>query len=106
MEDYDGFGEVSKEIENLYENKKYNEELAYEIIENALLKNQKKAIIFIENLDVFFKKIGIKGQQRLREVLTTSKRIRLIASSTTYFDGITNYSDPFYEFFKVIQLDG
>jgi TPR repeat protein/nucleoside-triphosphatase THEP1/Fe2+ or Zn2+ uptake regulation protein len=106
LEDYSGFGDLSKEIENLYENKKYEEELAYEVIENALAKEQKKIIIFIENLDVFFKKISNKGQKRLREVLTTSKRIRLVASSTTYFEGITNYSDPFYEFFKVIQLDG
>lgn len=106
LEDYLGFDNLSNEIESLYVNKKYEEELAYEVIEKGLIREQKKVIIFIENLDVFFKKIGNKGQKRLREVLSTSKRIRLIASSTTYFEGVTNYSDPFYEFFKVIQLDG
>ena len=106
LDDTNGFGKLSQEIENLYSSKKYTEELAFEVIEKSLSQNKKKIIVFIENLDVFFKKIGVKGQQRLREVLNSSKRIRLIASSTTFFEGVVNYSDPFYEFFKVIQLDG
>ena len=106
LDDISGFGKLTQEIEILYESKKYTEELAYEVIEKSLAQNHKKIIVFIENIDVFFKKIGIKGQQRLREVLSSSKRIRLIASSTTFFEGVVNYSDPFYEFFKIIQLDG
>jgi TPR repeat protein/GTPase SAR1 family protein len=85
---------------------KYDEEKVYELIEQWLRKKEKKIILFIENIDVLLKKFGKEGQQRLREVLTTSKNLRIIGSSTTYFEGIINYSDPFYDFFKIIQLNG
>ncbi|MCG2610012.1 hypothetical protein LZZ90_00655 [Flavobacterium sp. SM15] len=106
LEEHEGFEFLQKEITSIDINHSYREEEAYELIEKKLSDLNKKVIIFIENIDVFFKKIGKNGQKRLREVLTTSKTIRLICSSTTYFEGIINYTDPFYEFFKIIQLDG
>lgn len=106
IEDSKGFELLSKKIDEIDINHSHREELIYEILEGELEKNQKKIIIFIENVDVFFKKIGKSGQQRLREVLSTSKRIRLICSATTFFEGIIDYTEPFYEFFKVVQLNG
>lgn len=104
--DYSGFQSLSKEIDNVDLSHAHREERAYDILESKLLVNNKKIIVFIENIDVFFKKIGQQGQKRLREVLTTSTSIRLICSATTYFEGVINYSDPFYEFFKIVRLDG
>lgn len=106
LDEYEGFGDLYGEIEKQSENKLFNESTAYELIEKALKKQEKKIIVFIENVDVFFKKIGSKGQKRLREILSSSSRIRLISSSTTHFDGVVNNSDAFYDFFKIIQLDG
>lgn len=106
LEDYEGFESLHKEILSININNSNREDETYELIEKKLNNSNKKIIIFIENIDVLFKKIGKEGQKKLREILTTTRRIRLICSTTTYFDGIVNYSDPFYEFFKIIQLDG
>jgi tetratricopeptide (TPR) repeat protein len=82
------------------------EEYAYFLLEDMLTNASKKIIVFLENIDAFFKKIGVAGQKRLREVLITSQNIRLIASATSYFEAVTDYSMPFYEFFKIIELKG
>lgn len=106
LDEIPGFESTSVKIQSLLTNSKYDEEKAYDILEQRLKENKKKIILFVENVDSLLKKFGKEGQQRLREVLTTSKNIRIIGSSTTYFDGIINYSDPFYDFFKIIQLNG
>ncbi|WP_289058595.1 hypothetical protein [uncultured Flavobacterium sp.] len=106
LDEIKGFENIEKNIESNLIGGKYDEEKAYDIIENKLKESKKKIIVFIENIDHLLKKFGKEGQQRLREVLSTSKNIRVIGSSTTYFDGIINYSDPFYDFFKIYQLNG
>lgn len=105
LEETYGWLGIKSEVEaNI--NKQFYEERAFETLEQRIKKSGKKIIIFIENVDELFKKIGLEGQKRLREVLLSSNYIRLIASSTTYFDAITDYSKPFYDFFKIIQLGG
>jgi TPR repeat protein len=106
LDELPGFIGILNVVQSDLIGSKYDEEKVYDLIEDYLKKNNKKIIIFIENIDVILRKFGKEGQQRLREVLTTSKNIRLIGSSTTYFEGIINYSDPFYDFFKIIQLNG
>lgn len=106
LEDNLSFELLQERIEKIEINHPHREELIYEAVEDELEKNEKKIIVFIENVDVFFKKIGKPGQQRLREVLSTSKRIRMICSATTFFEGVIDYSEPFYEFFKILQLNG
>ncbi|SDZ76723.1 hypothetical protein SAMN05192529_101341 [Arachidicoccus rhizosphaerae] len=91
-------------VEILFE--KANEESAYYKLEKMLKERSKKVILFIENLDAFFRKIGKNGQQRLREVLSTSRDIRIIGSATSLFNEVSNYHLPFYEYLKVIQLKG
>jgi|GEM_PF-565277 len=82
------------------------EENLFSVLESRLRSESRKLVLFIENIDSFFKKIGIAGQKRLREVLMTSKYIRTIASATHFFEGVTDYSKPFYGFFKTIELKG
>ncbi|WP_241331352.1 hypothetical protein [Chryseobacterium arthrosphaerae] len=106
LDEIKGFSGISNLIQTELTGGKYQEENVYELIEKWLIKNEKKIILFIENIDVLLKKFGKEGQQRLREVLTTSNNIRIIGSSTTYFESIINYSDPFYDFFKIVQLNG
>ena len=105
LEDQGYFPSISSKIAEV-KGGKFQEDEAFNILEKHLRDAKKKLIIFIENIDAFFKKIGTSGQKRLREILTTSHNIRLIASSTSYFEGIMDYSMPFYEFFKIIELKG
>jgi tetratricopeptide (TPR) repeat protein len=106
LEEISGFEFLQEEINKIDANSSHKEELIFEVLEGELEKSQKKIIVFVENVDAFFKKIGKHGQQRLREVLSTSKRVRMICSATTFFEGIIDYSEPFYEFFKIVQLNG
>lgn len=106
LNDHPGFEGIADAVSSQISGGKYDEEKAYDIIEERLKKNNRKIILFVENIDAMLKKFGREGQQRLREVLSTSKNIRIIGSATTYFEGIVNYSDPFYDFFKTIQLNG
>lgn len=106
LDEIEGFQDIHKKIQSLLTGGKYDEESAYDLLENKLKENKKKIILFIENIDYLLRKFGKEGQQRLREVLSTSKNIRIIGSSTTHFDGIISYSDPFYDFFKILQLNG
>lgn len=105
MEDIYKWEALVSEI-NKVSDKKNAGDLAYDIIEKNLKQHSKKIVVFIENINHFFTKIGKTGQQRLREILLTTPNIRIIGSSTSYFDEITNYSAPFYDFFKVYQLKG
>nr|WP_314494245.1 AAA family ATPase [uncultured Chryseobacterium sp.] len=106
LDEIEEFSGIANAVQKEMTGEKNEEEKLYELIEKWLRKINKKIILFIENIDVLLKKFGKEGQQRLREVLTTSNNIRIIGSSTTYFEGIINYSDPFYDFFKIIQLNG
>jgi lipopolysaccharide biosynthesis regulator YciM len=105
LEVHSGFESLPSEIETYSRENSYDELNIYKILENKIIENNKRIIVFIENFDVFFKKIGLDGQKRLLEVLTASHNIRLICSSTTFFEGI-NHLDSFDDFFKIIQLEG
>ncbi|PTT03058.1 hypothetical protein DBR11_03395 [Pedobacter sp. HMWF019] len=106
LDEIDGFSGIADMISEQVTGSRYDEERTYDLLELQLKASDKKVILFIENLDVLLRKFGKDGQQRLREVLSTSTYVRIIGSSTTYFDGIINYTDPFYDFFKIIQLNG
>ena len=99
------FSGIIKTVQSDKLSNKYIEQKAYQLLESTLKKRDKKIVLFIENIDILFDKIGKTGQQRLREVLTTSTNIRIIGSATTYFEGIIDYSYPFYDFFKIIRLN-
>lgn len=105
LEETHGWQGIRKDID-LNITQQFYEEKAFEALEDWIKKSGKKIIVFIENIDELFKKIGLQGQQRLREVLLSSNYIRLIASSTTFFDAITDYDKPFFDFFKIIELKG
>ena len=104
--DYEEFNDLCDEISQMECNAPHREEKIWECIERRLSEKHKGIVVFLENIDVFFKKIGKPGQQRLREILMTSPFIRLIGAATFHFESIKNYTDPFYSFFKVVQLEG
>jgi TPR repeat protein len=106
LEDFYGWLGILEEIKSKPRASEYYEENVYDLLNKWLKDRNKRIIVFVENINDFFKKVGDHGQKRLREVLTTSPYIRIIGSATGYFDGVIDYSKPFYEFFKIIRLDG
>ncbi|MBW0164302.1 MAG: ArsR family transcriptional regulator [Sediminibacterium sp. Gen4] len=105
LEDHYGFDSVVEEI-NEHATKKDFEEIAFDIIEKKLALTNKKIILLIDNIGDLLKKISQKEVHRLREILQTKSFIRIIAGSPFYLENILNYQKPFFEFFKVIRLNG
>ncbi|MCP5064549.1 MAG: tetratricopeptide repeat protein, partial [Ignavibacteriae bacterium] len=99
----DEFIGITDEIEK-YEDDENFEEKSLEILQNKLAFYKKKIILFIDNFGDLVKKFNKKEHQRLRETLLTSSNIRIIAASSVVLEFTYEYSEPFYEFFKVFRL--
>ncbi|MFW6131747.1 MAG: hypothetical protein ACOC5F_04025 [Candidatus Aminicenantaceae bacterium] len=82
------------------------EEKCFELLENSLKKNNKKLILFIDNIDDLINKFSRKDQHRLREIFSESPEIRIIGASSAMLEFHYDYGHPFYQFFRMEQLKG
>lgn len=82
-----------------------DEEKAFETIINVTKKNNRRILVLWDNFGQAFAKFSRKDRQRLREVLITCNHLRIIGASTVVMEYNFDYSQPFYEFFKIISLD-
>jgi energy-coupling factor transporter ATP-binding protein EcfA2 len=105
LEDYHGFGGLYEEIEKIA-GEDGSEERCFEILEKALVAKRKKLLLLIDNVGDILKKLEEIEVRRLREILQTSPEIRLIVASPFYLEAMLDYHQPFFEFFKVLRLDG
>ncbi len=99
----DDFIGVTGEMEK-YEDDENFEEKNFEILQNKLSSHKKKIILFIDNFGDLVKKFNKKEHQRLREILLTFPDLRIVAASSVVLEFTYEYSEPFYEFFKVFSL--
>ncbi len=105
----DLFYGISQEMENL--SNQYSDDTAYEkaifeVLTKCLNKQNKKIILFIDNVGDMFTKFTDLEAHRLRKILQTSTDIRIFAASSKYIESFFQYKHPFYEFFKMTQLNG
>jgi GTPase SAR1 family protein len=105
LEDLHGFKGLTEEIEKYISNKNF-EQIALDILIKYLDKHGKKIVLFIDNIGDLLKKFDELEVHRLREILQTVPHIRLIAGSPVVLESTTDYHQPLFEFFKVIQLKG
>jgi len=97
---------VSKNLEKIIENEKDYEKKSFEFLQNFLISKDKTAILFVENINYFLKKLANSEKQRLKAILTSNSSIRIIGSSTSFTDGHTDFTDSFYNFLNIVPLDG
>lgn len=93
-------------IDSIIESENNYEELVFEYLKDFLNKKKKVAILFIENINFFLKKLSDEEKKRLKSILISDTPFRIIGSSTSFNDGSTDFGDLFYDFFETIQLDG
>jgi TPR repeat protein len=96
---------ISKEMEDLDFDDDY-EERCFGLLEDNLKKKNKKIILFIDNIDEIFDKLSEREYKRLREVFTQSAELRLIGTSSIFPEFHYDYSKPFFQFFKIVELKG
>ncbi len=96
---------LSEKINYIIETERNFEQKSCELLQNFLLDKNKTAILFIENINFFLKKLSKDEKSRLFQILDSHLNFKLIGTSTTYNDGSIDFTDPSYEFFDVVQLD-
>lgn len=101
----EGFSGIYDEMQKYIEEKDY-ERICYEILQNRLRSNNKKLIVFIDNFGDLLYKFERKEHQRLEYILTNNNDLRIIGGSSVVLDYKQDYTQPIYELFKIIQLEG
>ncbi|ALU42973.1 AAA family ATPase [Pseudoalteromonas rubra] len=79
---------------------------AIQLLSNRLKKQDKRVVLFIDNLVELFENFNRKETEILREVLTTNPYFRLIGGSAVSLEAFYDHQAPFYQFFEVINLAG
>jgi len=82
------------------------EKEAFNILCYGLQSEKKKIILLYDNIgELFLDRLSDKESHRLREILITSKDLRLIGASALMLEDTFNYAKPFYDFFNTVFLD-
>ncbi|MGK9128398.1 hypothetical protein M1D52_20485 [Olivibacter sp. SA151] len=83
------------------------ERLCFKFLIEKLHEHGKKLIIFFDNFgELFLDNLRDKEKRRLREILIECNDIRVIGASAVVINDLHDYSQPFFEFFHIIYLDG
>jgi hypothetical protein len=83
------------------------EKKCFELLLQVLNVKRKKLIIFFDNFgQLFLDNLKEKEQHRLREILMGCAELRIIGASAVVLKDLHDYSKPFFEFFKIINLEG
>ncbi|MEZ5041914.1 MAG: tetratricopeptide repeat protein [Saprospiraceae bacterium] len=101
-----GLPEEMEQLSEQYHDDDAYEKAIFELLSKRLQQQQKKIILFIDNVGDMFTKFTEKEAHRLRKILQTSADIRIFAASSKLIEAFYTYSHPFYEFFKMEELSG
>ncbi|TDX01929.1 ATP-binding protein [Dinghuibacter silviterrae] len=104
LEDFNGFEGLSDQIRQWQYADDF-EERAFDMLKSMLNKCGKKLVLLMDNLGDLFMKLELKDVYRFREILQTASEIRVIGGAI-HIGGLLEYQMPFYEFFKIIRLEG
>ena len=94
------YADLFEQVSNLDD----SAEMAWELIQSNLDKNKKKIIIFVDNLGELFKYFDEIEHAQLRKVLSLHSQIRLVGGSSQLLEAHFDVSEPFYQFFKLVNL--
>jgi nucleoside-triphosphatase THEP1 len=98
------FHGIYDEMQKYIEEKDY-EEICFNLLQKRLKEAKQKLVLFIDNFGDMLTKFQRKERQRLREVLIQCSDIRIAGGSSVVLEFLYDYSEPFFEFFKVIPLE-
>jgi len=101
----EGFDGLYDEMQGSIEEKDY-EKICYDLLRKNLRNQQKKLILFIDNFGDMLGKFQPKEHQRLEYLLTHENDFRIVGGSSVVLDYKQEFTQPIYELFKIIQLEG
>ena len=98
--------ELREDIKEINGFDKDAEQILFTKLTKKLSAHKENLILLIDNIDSLFEKIGEKESKRLREILITNKRLRIIGASSKAIESTFQYDKAFYEHFAIIKLKG
>jgi TPR repeat protein/GTPase SAR1 family protein len=105
LEETQGFTDLLTQLEQQAERSDYTQN-CFELLENYLIKNQRRLLLLIDNFGDLLDKLSLTEQQRLRDIFHNSTYIQLIAASAKVLEHSYQHDSPFFEFFKTLVLSG
>lgn len=69
------------------------------------LARNRHVVVFAENLNDLFRRIGPHGQQALRAVIQETAAVSLVATTPSLFPGVSDAESPFYGTFDTTHID-
>ena len=100
------FAGLSAQMEKAYDENSDYERICFGLLVNALEKQGKKIILFIDNVGEMFKNFGDMESHRLREILMNCAQLRIVGATAVTLEASFRYEHAFYEFFKKETLGG
>jgi Fe2+ or Zn2+ uptake regulation protein len=83
------------------------EKLCFDLLIAALHERKQKLLILFDNFgELFLDNLKERETHRFREILMHCNDIRIVAASAIVLEDQHDYSKPFFEFFRIIYLDG
>lgn len=105
-DEYDTNGRYYEHTEDFIDLEDY-EKKCFDYLVEILKSKGKKIILFFDNFgQLFLDNLKEKEKRRLREILMQCNDIRIIGASAIVLQDLHDYSQPFFEFFQIVRLDG
>ena len=92
------------EMQNI-QDVQYYEEKCFELLQRAVRKNKHRLLLLIDNFGMMVDKFTKQEQQRFREILITFHELKIVGGSAVVLESFYKYDKPFFDFFKIIQLE-
>ncbi|WP_150047722.1 SEL1-like repeat protein [Methylomonas rhizoryzae] len=99
------FEALPERFEEAYASPHYEKD-CFSILADALQQADKSVLLLIDNLGEMLEKFDIRDQQRLREILQTNRRVRIVGASAVMLEQHYDQGKPFFQFFTVKTLSG
>ncbi len=80
----------------------YTREL-FSAIHEAIVRSGKKIVLMLDNIDRIFENLG-EDSGMIRELLLNFDDIKIIGGSTRMTEHFWKYDQPFYQFFRILEL--
>ena len=65
----------------------------------------RKLVLMVENLQALCQNVDANFGWKLRKVLQSEPQVALLASATSRFKGLDNAHQPFFELFRIVELE-
>jgi hypothetical protein len=79
---------------------------ALEILTQAAAEIGKRFLLLVDNIDLVLERLKQDDQWKFRRAISEQKSLHFVGASSRVLESLYVYDQPFYEFFRIIELKG